>query len=132
MKKILVIEDDTLLCWLLKKIVGTNAEVVIMHDGLDAWNWLSEGNDTDLIISDIKMPSLGGLELLQKLNSTPALKEIPVIILSGFEDPVKRKASLDLGAYTYMVKPFEPPVLISTVEQALNLKSETAKVGNWR
>lgn len=132
MKRILVIEDDTLLCWLLKKIVGTNAEVVVMHDGLDAWNWLSEGNETDLIISDIKMPSLGGLELLKKLSGTPGLKEIPVIILSGFEDPVKRKACLDLGAYTYMVKPFEPPVLISTVEQALHVKSETAKVGNWR
>jgi two-component system chemotaxis response regulator CheY len=45
-----------------------------------------------------------------------------VIILSGFEDPSKRKACLDLGAYTYMVKPFEPAVLIRTVEQALNIK----------
>lgn len=132
MRRILVIEDDTLLCWLLKKIVGANAEVVIMHDGLDAWNWLSEGNEADLIISDIKMPSLGGLELLEKITNTPNLKGIPVIILSGYEDPVKRKACLDLGAYTYMVKPFEPPVLISTVEQALNLKSEPARVGNWR
>lgn len=132
MSRILVIEDDTLLCWLLKKIVGTNAEVVVMHDGLDAWNWLSEGNETDLIISDVKMPSLSGVELLQRLNSTPRLKDIPVIILSGFEDPAKRKVCLDLGAYTYMVKPFEPPLLIATVEEALNLRSETAKVGNWR
>ena len=122
MRKILVIEDDTLLCWLLKKIVGTNAEVVLMHDGLEAWNWLSEGNEADLIISDIKMPTLSGLELLKKLNGNPTLKDVPVIILSGFEDPSKRKACLDLGAYTYMVKPFEPAVLIRTVEQALNIK----------
>src|SRR3970040_1236214 len=122
MRKILVIEDDTLLCWLLKKIVGTNAEVVLMHDGLEAWNWLSEGNEADLIISDIKMPTLSGLELLKKLNGNPTLKDVPVIILSGFEDPSKRKACLDLGAYTYMVKTFEPAVLIRTVEQALNIK----------
>jgi CheY-like chemotaxis protein len=122
MRKILVIEDDTLLCWLLKKIVGTNAEVVLMHNGLEAWNWLSEGNEADLIISDIKMPTLSGLELLKKLNGNPTLKDVPVIILSGFEDPSKRKACLDLGAYTYMVKPFEPAVLIRTVEQALNIK----------
>ncbi|HEY4655586.1 MAG TPA: response regulator [Cyclobacteriaceae bacterium] len=122
MRKILVIEDDTLLCWLLKKIVGTNAEVVLMHNGLEAWNWLSEGNEADLIISDIKMPALSGLELLKKLNGNPTLKDVPVIILSGFEDPSKRKACLDLGAYTYMVKPFEPAVLIRTVEQALNIK----------
>ncbi len=132
MRKILVIEDDTLLCWLLKKIVGTNAEVVVMHDGMDAWNWLSGGNQVDLIISDIKMPSLGGVELMERLNTTPTLKGIPVIILSGFADPTNRKKCLDLGAFSYMVKPFEPPVLISTVEQALNIKSEPARVGNWR
>lgn len=132
MRKILVIEDDTLLCWLLKKIVGTNAEVIVMHDGMDAWNYLSGGNVVDLIISDIKMPSLGGVELLKRLNTTPALKGIPVIILSGFADPANRKECLDLGAFSYMVKPFEPPVLISTVEQALNIKPEPARVGNWR
>ncbi|MFO7259181.1 MAG: response regulator [Bacteroidota bacterium] len=132
MRKILVIEDDTLLCWLLKKIVGANAEVVVMHDGMDAWNYLSGGNVVDLIISDIKMPSLGGIELLKKLNASPELKGIPVIMLSGFADPANRKQCLELGAYSYMVKPFEPPVLISTVEQALNIKAEPARVGNWR
>jgi two-component system, chemotaxis family, chemotaxis protein CheY len=122
MRKILVIEDDTLLCWLLKKIVSANSEVIIMNDGLEAWKWLSDGNCADLIISDLKMPSLNGVELLKKLNKNPTLKEIPVIMLSGFEDPAKRKECLDLGAYTYMVKPFEPAVLISTVEQAINMK----------
>lgn len=122
MRKILVIEDDTLLCWLLKKIVSANSEVIIMNDGLEAWNWLSDGNCVDLIISDVKMPSLNGVELLQKLNESSSLKDIPVIILSGFEDPAKRKTCLDLGAYTYMVKPFEPAVLIGTVEQAINMK----------
>src|SRR5690606_28454373 len=126
MKKILALEDVTLLCWLLKKIVGTNAEPVVMLDGMDAWNWLSGGNEVDLIISDIKMPSLGGIELLKRLNTSTQLKGIPVIILSGFADPTNRKQCLDLGAFSYMVKPFEPPVLISTVEQALNIKSEPA------
>jgi CheY-like chemotaxis protein len=122
MRKILVIEDDTLLCWLLKKIIGTNSDVVIMNDGLAAWNWLSEGNHPDLIISDLKMPSLDGLQLLQNLNAESSFKEIPVIMLSGFEDPAKRKACMNLGAYAYMVKPFEPPMLIETVEQALATK----------
>jgi DNA-binding NarL/FixJ family response regulator len=40
-------------------------------------------------------------------------------MLSGYEDPVKRKACMDLGAYAYMVKPFEPPVLIEMVDQVL-------------
>ena len=120
MTKILVIEDDTLLCWLLKKMIGANSDVVIMNDGLDAWRWLSEGNYPDLIISDLKMPSLDGIQLLQNLNKVSSFREIPVIMLSGFEDPEKRKECLNLGAYAYMVKPFEPPMLIETVEQALS------------
>jgi CheY-like chemotaxis protein len=122
MRKILVIEDDTLLCWLLKKIIGANSDVVIMNDGLEAWQWLSQGNHPDLIISDLKMPSLDGLQLLQHLSEQPTFKEIPVIMLSGFEDPLKRKECLNLGAYAYLVKPFEPPMLIETVEQALATK----------
>ena len=119
MRKILVIEDDTLLCWLLKKIIGVNSDVVIMNDGMDAWQWLSEGNYPDLIISDLKMPSLDGIQLLENLNGAPTLKDIPVIMLSGYEDPIKRKTCMDLGAYAYMVKPFEPPVLIEMVDQVL-------------
>lgn len=118
----MVIEDDTLLCWLLKKIIGTNAEVIIMNDGMDAWRWLSDGNNPDLVISDLKMPSLDGIQLLQNLSTAPALKDIPVIMLSGFEDPVKRKTCIELGAYAYMVKPFEPPALIEMVDQVLSTR----------
>src|SRR5687768_18204969 len=45
-------------------------EVVVMNNGLEAWCWLTEGNHPDLIISDIKMPSLDGLELLENLSSS--------------------------------------------------------------
>jgi CheY-like chemotaxis protein len=65
------------------------------------------------------MPSLDGIQLLENLNGASTLKDIPVIMLSGYEDPVKRKACMDLGAYAYMVKPFEPPVLIEMVDQVL-------------
>ena len=61
MKKVLVIEDDAPLCWLLEKILSKKYEVVVMNNGLEAWCWLTEGNHPDLIISDIKMPSLDGL-----------------------------------------------------------------------
>lgn len=93
-----------------------------MNDGMDAWRWLSDGNNPDLVISDLKMPSLDGIQLLQNLSTAPALKDIPVIMLSGFEDPVKRKTCIELGAYAYMVKPFEPPALIEMVDQVLSTR----------
>lgn len=124
MKKVLVIEDDSPLCWLLEKILGNTYDVMIMNNGLEAWCWLSEGNHPDLIISDIKMPSLDGIELLENLSNSGLFKDIPVIILSGFEDAAKRKQCLELGAREYLVKPFEPQQLLEIVGRALNSKQQ--------
>lgn len=117
MKKVLVIEDDEPLCWLLEKILGNKYEVSIMNDGMEALSWLSSGNTADLIISDIRMPSLDGLQLLENLKQSGLYRDIPVIILSSFEDPRKRKECLDLGAVDYFIKPFEPQHLVSRVRE---------------
>ncbi len=73
MRKVLLIEDDALLCWLLEKILKNKYDVTVMNDGLTAWEWLSNNNIPDLIVSDLKMPSLGGLELLENLKLERAL-----------------------------------------------------------
>jgi two-component system, chemotaxis family, chemotaxis protein CheY len=124
MKKVLVIEDDIPLCWLLEKILQSKYEVIIMSNGMEAWSWLSDGNLPDLIISDIKMPSLDGIELLENLSNSGLFKNIPVIILSGYEDGSKRKQCLDLGAFTYLVKPFEPQSLVAEVDRALAFQGQ--------
>ena len=117
MKKVLVIEDDEPLCWLLEKILRGKYEVIVMNDGMEAWRWLTDGNSCDLIISDIKMPSLDGIEFLENLSNSGLFKNIPVIILSGYDD--MRKQCLELGAFTYLVKPFEPRQLLDEVDRAL-------------
>jgi two-component system chemotaxis response regulator CheY len=124
MKKVLVIEDDVPLCWLLEKILKNNYEVVIMNDSMEAWSWLSDGNLPNLIVSDLKMPSLDGIELLENLSNSGLFKNIPVIILSGYEDASKRKQCLDLGAFTYLVKPFEPQSLVAEVDRALAFQGQ--------
>ncbi len=128
MKKVLVIEDDIPLCWLLEKILQSKYEVIIMSDGMEAWSWLSDGNVPDLIISDIKMPSLDGIELLENISNSGLFKNIPVIILSGYEDGSKRKQCLDLGAFTYLVKPFEPQSLVAEVDRALSFHGQKVYV----
>jgi two-component system chemotaxis response regulator CheY len=119
MKKVLVIEDDVPLCWLLENILKQKYQVIIMNDGMEAWSWLTDGNVPDLIISDIKMPSLDGL------SNSGLFKNIPVIILSGYEDSAKRKQCLDLGAFTYLVKPFEPQTLLTEVDRALKFTGKS-------
>jgi two-component system, chemotaxis family, chemotaxis protein CheY len=124
MRKVLLIEDDALLCWLLEKILKNKYEVAIMNDGMEAWSWLTQGNVPDLIVSDLKMPGLGGIELLTNINRSDLHKNIPLIIHSGYEDAVRRKQCLDLGAFAYLVKPFEPEFLVAEVERALKFGSE--------
>ncbi len=120
MKKVLVIEDDKPLCWLLERILGKTYDVIIMNNGFEAWCWLRDGgNRPDLIISDINMPSLDGIELLENLSNSGLFKHIPVIMLSGSEDPAKRKKCFDLGAKQYLVKPFEPQQLMEVVNKSL-------------
>ncbi len=129
MRKVLLIEDDALLCWLLEKILKNKYDVTVMNDGQEAWSWLTSHTNPDLIVSDLKMPSLTGLELLENLSRDETLKTIPVIIHSGYEDSGKRKKCLDLGAFSYLVKPFEPEYLVSEVERAIESRNENILAG---
>jgi len=116
LKKILIIEDDEPLCWLLEKILTGKYEPIIMKNGLEGLSWLSDGNLPHLIISDINMPTLDGIELLENIRSSGILRDIPVIMLSASDEPEKRKRCLALGASNYLIKPFEPQLLIEEIE----------------
>jgi two-component system chemotaxis response regulator CheY len=116
LKRILIIEDDEPLCWLLDKILTGKYDPVIMKNGLEALSWLSDGNLPNLIISDLNMPALDGLELLENVRSSGILRDIPVIMLSASDEPEKRRKCLALGASNYLIKPFEPQLLIEEIE----------------
>ncbi len=124
-KRVLVIEDDASLCWLLERILKNSYNPIIMNSGLEALSWLSEGNLPDLIISDVSMPLLNGLELLENVRSSGLLRAIPIIILSGSDDPGKEKECLALGAALYIKKPFEPKFLLGEIEKTFKILEKT-------
>jgi two-component system chemotaxis response regulator CheY len=68
------------------------------------------------------MPSLDGVELLENLSHSGLFRNIPVIMLSGLED--SRKRCLELGAFAYLVKPFEPQKFLIEVSRALVQRDE--------
>lgn len=120
MKRILFIEDDEPLCELLSKIFSKHYQVMVINNGFDAWCFLTEGDRPDIIVSDINMPMLDGLEFLENLTQSGLYKDIPVVILSGINDVTKRKECLSLGAQAFIDKPFEPVMLLETVSRILN------------
>jgi len=115
MKKILVVEDDPSMRWLLRYLLINKYETIIKNNGLEAFSWLSVRNIPDLIISDIKMPVMDGFEFLESLAVSNHCKNIPVIMLTGFDDPETIKRCLDLGAYSYLTKPFSPSELFDKI-----------------
>ncbi len=117
--EILIVEDnpndaELTLRALRKQNLANN--VVHLHDGAEALDFLfGKGkygsrminNVPKVILLDLKMPKINGLEVLQKIKEDPLTKSIPVVILtSSAEDPDIRKA-YDLGANSYIVKPVE-------------------------
>lgn len=123
MKKVLVIEDDQPLSWLLEKILAKKYKVKRVSNAMEACLWLSEGNHTDLIISDINMPLMDGVELLENFTVSGLYKNIPFIILSGNNDSNTKRKCEKLGALTYFVKPFDPGKLLKEVERQFESKS---------
>jgi CheY-like chemotaxis protein len=88
-------------------------EVVAVRDGLEAWDYLcsrgefadrSKGNPA-LVILDLKMPKMGGLELLRRMRAHEALRSIPVVMLTSSQEERDVVASYALGANAYVVKP---------------------------
>jgi two-component system chemotaxis response regulator CheY len=119
MKNILIIEDDSSLCMLLNHILGKSYKVNAVSNGMDAICALVDGSQPDVIISDMMMPSMDGLELLENLKLNGLFRDIPVVILSGMEDPFRKRRCEELGVHAFLSKPFKPKSLIDTIENAI-------------
>lgn len=105
-KKILIVEDEELLASALSHMLREyKAEMLTAGSIKEADEILGKG-PVDIIILDRMLPDGDGLEVLGKLKKEPALRDIPVLILSGKGADMDKVDGLDLGADDYMVKPF--------------------------
>lgn len=122
-RKVLIVEDSRLVqkgYEIIFRSAGTNnVEIVAAFDGRQALDRLNEHPDCDLILLDINMPVLSGLEFLKIFRKQPAFADIPVIIISteGEEDDIIR--GLKAGANAYLTKPFEFNELHQLIERVL-------------
>lgn len=111
--RILIAEDDLAISATLKKRLEYNDyEVTTTENGIEALNELAV-NEYDILISDIMMPQMDGLELLQNIRKKKI--DIPVLFLTAKDNPNDIVKGLDLGADDYMVKPFEFAELLARI-----------------
>jgi DNA-binding response OmpR family regulator len=110
MKKanILIIEDHDAVRLLLGLTFKKEYHVVTKRDGIEGLAWLSAGNMPDLIMLDMQMPRLNGLQFLRQLRSSGFFAEIPVLLISGNDDAVENAEVFNLGIVDFIPKPFNP------------------------
>lgn len=122
MSKILVIEDEAAIRRVLKRIIADENkayQVEEAEDGVVGLKLVTD-QDFDLILCDIKMPKMDGVEVLEKLKELKP--EIPVIMISGHGDLDTAVQTMRLGAFDYISKPPDLNRLLNTVRNALDQK----------
>lgn len=115
-KRVLVVEDSLTVRELQRKLLDQHGyQVEIAVDGMDGWNALRNGR-FDLVVSDVDMPRLDGIELVRRIRQDPALRSMPVMIVSYKDREEDRQRGLDAGADYYLTKgSFQSNALIEAV-----------------
>ena len=120
---ILVIDDNDQIRTYIKKLLVPEYRVMEAEDGQTGFN-LIKRNMPDMVISDITMGELSGIELCKMLKDDNATNHIPIILLTGNATPELMLKSINEGAADFISKPFEKDVLLAKVKSVLRSKKE--------
>ena len=122
MSKILIIEDESAIRRVLKRIIADENKSYTVQEAEDGLQGIEsvKNNDYDLVLCDIKMPKMDGVEVLEKIKTIKP--EVPVVMISGHGDIETAVQTMRLGAFDYISKPPDLNRLLNTVRNALDRK----------
>jgi signal transduction histidine kinase/DNA-binding response OmpR family regulator/ligand-binding sensor domain-containing protein len=124
--KILIAEDDPDLSNLLLKVLSEQYDVVLARDGTQAFDIIQKSR-IDLLVSDIMMPGMDGLILCKTIKSDLLTSHIPVILLTAKTEMENRIEGLEMGADSYIPKPFHPRHLFVRIEKLLKTREQVSE-----
>jgi DNA-binding response OmpR family regulator len=124
--RVLLVDDDRELCQMLSEYLDAeHFDVKSVHDGSDALVEL-QGGEFEIVILDVMLPSVGGLDVLRKLGADCTT---PILMLTARGDDVDRIVGLELGADDYLSKPFNPRELVARIRAILRRAPRGARPG---
>ncbi|MFB0526260.1 MAG: response regulator transcription factor [bacterium] len=122
MAKILIVEDDPTTVQLIQFLLEKNGfEVLIAYNGVEALE-ISRKEKLDLILMDVMMPKMDGIEAIERLKKGETTRDIPIVILSALGQEMDVMRGLQAGASGYIVKPFSPKELLDEIKAKLEKK----------
>ncbi len=126
---ILLVEDDVEMCLYIRKILEPSYRVDIAKDGIEGWN-KAQQLAPDLIVTDVMMPGMNGIELTVKLKDEFSTCHIPVIMLSSKSSVESQVEGLQVGAEAYVPKPFNTELLKSYIQSLLSQRKKIREILN--
>ena len=120
MYKILAIDDEEQNLTMVEYALKERYEVIPVKSGRMALKYL-EGNTPDLILLDIWMPEMNGLEIYEKIRELEKCREVPVIFLTSANDAQTEEKCFDMGAFDFISKPFTPAIVLRRIDRTLQI-----------
>ena len=122
---ILVVDDEPENLTLFSKMLGEQYEIVTATSGADALA-RARSDSPDLILLDVMLPDISGVEVCKTLKTDPDTTSIPVIFITGLDDAYNEQTGLSAGAVDYCTKPVHAAVLLARVQVHLEHRQYTA------
>jgi YesN/AraC family two-component response regulator len=114
----LIIDDNTEIRSYIRQIFAEAFNVAEAEDGIDGYEFVLK-ETPDIVISDIKMKKMDGIELCQKIKSNPSVAHIPVILLTASSSDEVKLKGIEGGAEDYITKPFDKEIIVARVQNIL-------------
>ena len=121
----LVADDEPHIGRIIKmKLEQGPFRVTLAYDGQEAIDLLETENDIDLVLLDLMMPNLSGLDVLARIRSSERLKHLPCIILTAAGQEAQHQKAMELGATEFLTKPFSPKKLYARTAELSGLHQD--------
>jgi DNA-binding NtrC family response regulator len=123
--KILIVEDDNAMAQMCAKLIRRRGHTVLIAGcGQDALAVIRSAGDIDVVLSDVQMPSMSGEQLLARLRALDCT--IPIVLMTGYTQPLGPSEAIARGAADYILKPFDPEALLGCLERATRVRQNLA------
>jgi DNA-binding response OmpR family regulator len=128
--RVLVVDDEPFNLEIIREYLDAPGfELTMAHDGIEAWALLEDvEREFDLLVLDRMMPRLDGMEVLRRVQRTPRLRGLPVIMQTAAATPDQVREGLEAGARYYLTKPYEPDALLAIIKSALDEARRTREI----
>lgn len=117
---ILLVDDNEVSAEIMGSILeDLGHTIALAGNGKEALNLLKSEPSVKLVITDLAMPEMDGLELIRQINNSDKFKDVQVMLLTGSEDESLVRKAADVGCTNYLVKPVHPKLLVERVQKML-------------